>query len=52
MSSPTTITATGEVIIDVSAVHKNFTTPDGNPMPVLDDINLTLHSGEIVALLG
>ena len=52
MSSPTTITATGEVIIDVSAVHKNFTTPDGNPMPVLDDINLTLHAGEIVALLG
>ena len=52
MSSPASVTTTGDVIIDVSDVHKNFTSPDGNPLPVLDGINLTLRAGEIVALLG
>jgi NitT/TauT family transport system ATP-binding protein len=52
VSSPTTATAAGDVIIEVSDVHKNFTSPDGSALPVLDGINLTLHAGEIVALLG
>ena len=45
-------TADGEVIVDVSHVHKDFTTPEGQPLPVLEDINLQLREGEIVALLG
>ena len=39
-------------IIEVSHVTKAFTSPDGSPLPVLDDISLELHEGEIVALLG
>jgi NitT/TauT family transport system ATP-binding protein len=52
VSTPTTVTTTGDVIIEVSDVHKNFSSPDGSPLPVLDGIDLTLHAGEIVALLG
>ena len=33
-------------------VTKDFTTPDGQPLPVLEDVSLRLHEGEIVALLG
>ncbi|MGA2829952.1 MAG: nitrate/sulfonate/bicarbonate ABC transporter ATP-binding protein [Streptosporangiaceae bacterium] len=43
---------TGEVIIEAGHVTKHFTTPDGQPLPVLEDISLQLHAGEIVALLG
>ncbi len=43
---------TDDVIIDVSGVHKDFTTPDGQPFACLDDVNLQLREGEIVALLG
>jgi NitT/TauT family transport system ATP-binding protein len=39
-------------IIDVSHVTKTFVSPDGSPLPVLDDISLDLREGEIVALLG
>jgi NitT/TauT family transport system ATP-binding protein len=39
-------------IVEVSSVTKAFTTPDGQALPVLDGITLTLHEGEIVALLG
>ena len=31
---------------------KHFTSSDGQPLPVLDDVSLTLREGEIVALLG
>jgi NitT/TauT family transport system ATP-binding protein len=40
------------VIIDVSHVTKSFVSPDGTPLPVLDDISLDMREGEIVALLG
>ncbi|HEX3542190.1 MAG TPA: nitrate/sulfonate/bicarbonate ABC transporter ATP-binding protein [Acidimicrobiales bacterium] len=43
---------TGAAIVAVDHVFKHFTTPDGSELPVLEDINLTLHEGEIVALLG
>jgi len=33
-------------------VNKTFTSPDGSPLTVLEDISLSLHEGEIVALLG
>jgi NitT/TauT family transport system ATP-binding protein len=39
-------------IIEVSHVFKTFTSPDGSPLPVLEDITLGLDEGEIVALLG
>src|ERR1039458_527827 len=39
-------------IIEVSHVNKTFTSPDGSPLTVLEDISLSLHEGEIVALLG
>jgi NitT/TauT family transport system ATP-binding protein len=39
-------------IIEVSGVTKTFISPDGSPLPVLDDISLDLREGEIVALLG
>src|ERR1019366_1458225 len=39
-------------IIEVSHVNKTFTSPGGSPLPVLEDISLSLHEGEIVALLG
>ena len=41
-----------EPIVEVRDVRKHFTTPEGAPLPVLDDINLQLREGEIVALLG
>jgi NitT/TauT family transport system ATP-binding protein len=43
---------TGAVILEASRVTKNFTTPDGRALPVLDGVSLTLREGEIVALLG
>ena len=42
----------GETIIAVDHVTKNFTTPEGQPFVVLDGIDVELHEGEIVALLG
>ena len=43
---------TGKVIFEVNHVTKHFTSPDGQPLPVLEDVTLRLHEGEIVALLG
>ena len=40
------------VIIEVAHVSKSFVSPDGSPLPVLDDISLNIPEGEIVALLG
>ena len=39
-------------IIEVKQVSKSFTSPDGSPLPVLEDISIELREGEIVALLG
>jgi NitT/TauT family transport system ATP-binding protein len=55
MTAPTTKRAAPRErtpIIAVSHVTKTFTSPDGSPLPVLDDISLELVEGEIVALLG
>jgi NitT/TauT family transport system ATP-binding protein len=50
---PTQVTGEpGTVIVEVTRLSKHFTTPDGEPLPVLEDINFALHEGEIVALLG
>jgi NitT/TauT family transport system ATP-binding protein len=42
----------GNVIIKVDHVFKEFTLPNGDPLHVLDDIDLELREGEIIALLG
>lgn len=39
-------------IIDVSQVRKSFTKPGARELLVLDHVNFSVHSGEIVALLG
>jgi NitT/TauT family transport system ATP-binding protein len=39
-------------IISVEHITKAFTSPDGQPLVVLDDVSLELREGEIVALLG
>jgi NitT/TauT family transport system ATP-binding protein len=44
--------ATASVIIEVSHVSKSFTSPDGSPLNVLEDIDFDIREGEIVALLG
>lgn len=39
-------------IMEIDHVSKSFPSADGTNLSVLDDISLTLHEGEIVALLG
>jgi NitT/TauT family transport system ATP-binding protein len=39
-------------IIELRSICKSYAKPSGEPMPVLVDINLTIHEGEIVGLLG
>src|SRR6201988_2821159 len=41
-----------EVLVSVEHVSKSFTGAAGDTLNVLDDINLDLRAGEIVALLG
>ena len=41
-----------DVIIHLDHVGKSFTKPDGGTLVVLDDINLDIRAGEVVALLG
>jgi NitT/TauT family transport system ATP-binding protein len=41
-----------DVLIDVDGVGKSFTGAAGDELRVLDDIDLQLRAGEIVALLG
>ncbi|MFD9357168.1 nitrate/sulfonate/bicarbonate ABC transporter ATP-binding protein [Streptomyces sp. NPDC060031] len=39
-------------VITVRNLHKSFPAPNGGDLTVLRDINLTLHEGQVVALLG
>ena len=41
-----------DVIIHLEHVSKSFSKPDGGTLLVLDDINLDIRAGEVVALLG
>ena len=41
-----------DVIIHLDHVSKSFSKPDGGELLVLDDINLDIRAGEVVALLG
>ncbi len=42
----------GTPVVEMRSVGKAFAKPSGEPIPVLVDINLALHEGEIVGLLG
>src|SRR5579859_5964625 len=46
------VRAVGNSIVQAEHVFKTFSAPGGAALPVLDDINLTLHEGEVLALLG
>jgi NitT/TauT family transport system ATP-binding protein len=48
----TSVHADRVTILAADHITKSFTTPDGSPLPVLDDISFQLQQGEIVALLG
>lgn len=41
-----------KTLLEARNLTKTFTTPEGKPFSVLEDIHLELHEGEIVALLG
>ncbi|GAB4585947.1 ABC transporter ATP-binding protein [Nocardia sp. IFM 10818] len=43
---------TGEVLMDLRGVRMSFTGAGGEPLQVLDRVDLQLREGEIVALLG
>ncbi|RQS96913.1 ATP-binding cassette domain-containing protein [Burkholderia seminalis] len=40
------------VVLEMRAVSRSFTEPSGEPRHVLADIDLALHTGEILGLLG
>ncbi|HEV2237580.1 MAG TPA: ATP-binding cassette domain-containing protein, partial [Ktedonobacterales bacterium] len=42
----------GVPVLEARAVSRTFTTPEGAPLPVLDDVSLTVAQGEFVALVG
>ncbi|MBV1774935.1 AAA-associated domain-containing protein [Burkholderiaceae bacterium DAT-1] len=46
------MTQQNDSLIDLGGVNKSFRTADGAERLVLGDVDFTLHSGEIVALLG
>ncbi|MEC3917689.1 ABC transporter ATP-binding protein [Nocardia sp. CDC160] len=48
----TNTVAAGEVLIDLEHIDMSFTGASGEPLNVLDGVNLQLREGEIVALLG
>ena len=42
----------GEQILAVKAANKSFRRPNGEPLVVLEGVDLTLKEGELVGLLG
>ncbi len=50
MAAPTAQTRTA--LIEAEHVSKSFPSADGSTLHVLDDVTVTLHEGEVVALLG
>ena len=39
-------------LLDIIGLRKSFTLPDGGELKVLDEVNLSVHKGEIVGILG
>ncbi|MBS1165369.1 MAG: transporter nucleotide binding/ATPase protein [Proteobacteria bacterium] len=52
MTMTTASTATAEKLIDVQAVSRVFPKANGDDLLVLENVDLTIRSGEIVGLLG
>jgi NitT/TauT family transport system ATP-binding protein len=44
--------ATSHAIVDLRKICMVFKRPSGEPLPVLDNINMSLRAGEILGLLG
>ncbi len=42
----------GEQILAVKGANKSFRRPNGEPLVVLESVDLTLKEGELVGLLG
>ncbi len=52
-NNTTTITPQSDTpLIEISGLHKSFDGPHGEQFTVLDDVDLRIDAGEIVALLG
>jgi putative ABC transport system ATP-binding protein len=51
MSEPTSQAAGNTPVLEVMGLSKTYHTPGGD-VPVLKDVNLTVNSGEIVAVMG
>ncbi len=47
-----TIAPTRTALIEAEHVSKSFPSADGSTLHVLDDVTVSLHEGEVVALLG
>jgi ABC-type nitrate/sulfonate/bicarbonate transport system ATPase subunit len=45
-------TRAGVPVLEVRAVSRDFATPEGAPLPVLDGVSLRVAEGEFVALVG
>ena len=52
MNTQLNLQHSGGMLLDVKHIQKTFPRGDGNELLVLDDVNLSLKSGEIVGLLG
>ncbi|WP_026925677.1 nitrate/sulfonate/bicarbonate ABC transporter ATP-binding protein [Granulicoccus phenolivorans] len=47
-----TVATTRTALIEAEHISKSFPSADGSTLHVLDDVSVTLHEGEVVALLG
>lgn len=52
MARPTASAPARTALIEAEHVSKSFPSADGPVLHVLDDVSVTLHEGEVVALLG
>jgi NitT/TauT family transport system ATP-binding protein len=50
--APSVPTAIGAAVLQVRGVNRSFKRPHGEPLVVLDNVDLTLAKGEIIGLLG
>lgn len=50
MTAPAAATRTA--LIEAQHISKSFPSADGSTLHVLDDVSVTLHEGEVIALLG
>ena len=46
------MTSQGLAVVELCSIGKSFLRPSGEPLTVLSEINLSLHDGEILGLVG